>query len=1078
MIAGFSGVKRLGAGSFGTVFSAVRNSDGLSCVVKQIQTQGAGTEAETEVSLLASLQHPHVVRYHDSFHSDGALHIVMECCDGGDMQGMLARRVAAGLELSAAEVWCLFLQLALGLEFIHRRHVLHRDLKTANIFLCSGADESGGYCVKLGDFGVARELGTGSMARTLIGTPMYLSPELCEDKPYDQKSDLWALGVILYECLSMDTRPFDASNQCALILKIVEASFTPPTRPCGGGAPRAKLGGEEWKGLLRVVNLLLQKRPADRPEARDILEFPEARQNAEVGIHKFTKGATEQLNWPSHTRLWRWGDRQKLPRCELEFAVEHDLRKVVCSGGGDSEDSRVILGLSKGGSLLVWGTGEEGRLGLGRDVNSRKGPTKVICARAPDESFADICCSYSHSVAVSGSGTIWTWGAIGPASMPGLKLCRSHAEAAAMESAAEAEAATQWPDWAKQQAAQGLAAQQRAAPSTAKVVAALDAPRSAVPQAAAAAGSSNPFARGVPAPDSNPFGRGNSAPVAAVGGGNPFARGAAAAPAASGGNPFARGAASAPAAAAGGGNPFARGAAAAPAASGGNPFARGAASAPAAAAGGGNPFARGAARVHAPSSNPFGRAKAASPPPAKLIVNMEQPAADSAASAPAKNSPGSAPTSPANFLQGGLQASNVFPTRFMVKLEPPTIVLEFTIAPTGETHLLRIKLHASLLQKAFTDAASVADRLHGKYEIYLSKVPKAQIVSLLERLCAGVAALGNTDGGASSANPAGATGAAVAKAAPAESDVDFGLVFVPLMVTALAHVRIETVSCGSEFSAGIDEGGALFMWGENSAGQLGQGHTDTVLQPCQVTRFDRDGGSGTSARQLVRHVSCGDAHVLAICVEALDAPASMATVFSWGDSSFGRLGVGDDIADEGSALPLCVEELDGRGVTAIAAGRAHCAAVCDGDLYTWGLNSDSQLGLEASPFVSSPSHGAAYGGGGGYGSDDSDEDDEEEDDRYESLPTCVRSLRDIDVTVVSAACGDTHTACIDINGSLYTAGNGTAGMLGHGDEQSRGQFTSVQNKFARVRASAVSCSSSATLVLTEPHAIGVGGASA
>ena len=210
---GFSQLTRIGAGSYGTVFRAVRDADGLACVVKQIDMHGLPATkrdaAETEVSLLASLQHPHVVRYHDSFHVDGALHIIMELCDGGDVQAMLARRAAVQRNLEAPAVWALFLQLVLGLDFIHRRHVLHRDLKSANVFLSSCASMEGGYCVKLGDFGVARELGTASMARTLIGTPAYLSPELCEDEPYNQKSDMWALGVILYECLAMGKRPFE-----------------------------------------------------------------------------------------------------------------------------------------------------------------------------------------------------------------------------------------------------------------------------------------------------------------------------------------------------------------------------------------------------------------------------------------------------------------------------------------------------------------------------------------------------------------------------------------------------------------------------------------------------------------------------------------------------------------------------------------------------------------------------------------------------------------------------------------------------------------------------------------------------
>jgi NIMA (never in mitosis gene a)-related kinase 1/4/5 len=116
-------------------------------------------------------------------------------------------------------VWSFFIQIACGLYHIHRKRVLHRDLKSLNIFL----DKSDR--VKLGDFGVAKVLGnTKSFAMTLVGTPYYLSPELCENKPYNEKSDVWALGCILYELCTMKHR-FDAMNQGALILKIVRGKY-------------------------------------------------------------------------------------------------------------------------------------------------------------------------------------------------------------------------------------------------------------------------------------------------------------------------------------------------------------------------------------------------------------------------------------------------------------------------------------------------------------------------------------------------------------------------------------------------------------------------------------------------------------------------------------------------------------------------------------------------------------------------------------------------------------------------------------------------------------------------------------
>ena len=118
---------------------------------------------------------------------------------------------------------------------------MHRDLKAKNIFL----DKRGR--VRIGDLGVARVLGSGSLAATMVGTPYYLSPELCENKPYGVKSDVWALGCVLYELCTM-TYPFDARNQAALILKIIRGKYVP-------------IGTSYSTGLREVIDLCLQKVP-------------------------------------------------------------------------------------------------------------------------------------------------------------------------------------------------------------------------------------------------------------------------------------------------------------------------------------------------------------------------------------------------------------------------------------------------------------------------------------------------------------------------------------------------------------------------------------------------------------------------------------------------------------------------------------------------------------------------------------------------------------------------------------------------------------------------------------------------
>jgi NIMA (never in mitosis gene a)-related kinase len=187
---------------------------------------------------MASLSSPYVVRYFDSFNDEGALGIVMELCSGGDLQRALKAR-AGGPPLAEAEVWRTFLHILLGVAYLHSRRTLHRDLKTANVFLTGG---SGAGSVKLGDLGVARVLGSETaFARTCVGTPYYLSPELCQNQPYNEKSDMWACGIILYELLT-GAVPFGGNEFAVKAGHVLERGAKLPGEP--GGVAR-RLGAQQ-----------------------------------------------------------------------------------------------------------------------------------------------------------------------------------------------------------------------------------------------------------------------------------------------------------------------------------------------------------------------------------------------------------------------------------------------------------------------------------------------------------------------------------------------------------------------------------------------------------------------------------------------------------------------------------------------------------------------------------------------------------------------------------------------------------------------------------------------------------------
>ena len=156
-------------------------------------------DATAECKLLARMTHPNIIEYVTSFLEGDTLHIVTAFCDGGDLSMLIKDRKEKGEVFSEDEVMDIFVQLAMAVDFIHANKVMHRDLKSGNVFLTQKG------VVKLGDFGIAKVFDSNSRhAQTVVGTPFYMSPEVCENKSYDFKSDVWAMGCILYELCTLE----------------------------------------------------------------------------------------------------------------------------------------------------------------------------------------------------------------------------------------------------------------------------------------------------------------------------------------------------------------------------------------------------------------------------------------------------------------------------------------------------------------------------------------------------------------------------------------------------------------------------------------------------------------------------------------------------------------------------------------------------------------------------------------------------------------------------------------------------------------------------------------------------------
>lgn len=173
----------------------------------------------TQAEVLSNLRHPNVVGYRESFIDEGELIIVMEYCEGGDLAKQVKTYKDSGQMLPEAQIMSWFAQLCLALHYVHQKKVMHRDIKTSNVYLTRTG------MVKLGDFGIAKVLeNTADVAMTVVGTPYYMSPEVVENKPYSSKSDVWALGCILYELCTLK-HAFVADNLLGLVFKILREKY-------------------------------------------------------------------------------------------------------------------------------------------------------------------------------------------------------------------------------------------------------------------------------------------------------------------------------------------------------------------------------------------------------------------------------------------------------------------------------------------------------------------------------------------------------------------------------------------------------------------------------------------------------------------------------------------------------------------------------------------------------------------------------------------------------------------------------------------------------------------------------------
>src|SRR3990167_7077948 len=250
-------VKHIGRGSFGKVDLFKNIKENKEYVIKRIETADLNDKdrenIKNEVGILQKMRHPNIVAYKDCFIEEDSFNIVMAYCEEGDMYQKIRAPEQQG-PFSEDVVLDWFAQLAFALHYLHDQKILHRDVKTQNIFLRKRR-------VVFGDFGIAKVLDSPKeLAKTSIGTPYYMAPELFNYKPYSYKVDIWALGCIMYEIMNQK-HAFDAQNLNGLAIKILKGDKVP-------------INTIYSKALRGLVDQMLSAKPRERPTIEEILTKP------------------------------------------------------------------------------------------------------------------------------------------------------------------------------------------------------------------------------------------------------------------------------------------------------------------------------------------------------------------------------------------------------------------------------------------------------------------------------------------------------------------------------------------------------------------------------------------------------------------------------------------------------------------------------------------------------------------------------------------------------------------------------------------------------------------------------------
>lgn len=264
MLSNYTNFELIGKGAYGKIFKALRKSDNTVVALKKVNLKNQCSQEQTdtlnEIRVMERVDHPNIVKFYEAFLEGGCVYIVMEYLGGGDLAALIRWYSAAKAPIPEEALWRYCAELASAFKYMHSMRIIHRDIKPSNILIDNRNRNALENDLKVADFGFGKSLGAQMMAYSSVGTPIYCSPEAVSGCGYNESSDIWGLGCVMYELATFRV-PFSAKSQQELKRVILYEKPDPiPT--------------VYSKDLENLIMSMLCKDPKIRPCAAQILAYP------------------------------------------------------------------------------------------------------------------------------------------------------------------------------------------------------------------------------------------------------------------------------------------------------------------------------------------------------------------------------------------------------------------------------------------------------------------------------------------------------------------------------------------------------------------------------------------------------------------------------------------------------------------------------------------------------------------------------------------------------------------------------------------------------------------------------------